>query len=351
MTNSAYAALDEALDALKDLSPDLANGMTSHAPMVAEALCAMVRPQAVMPWLRKYATNILPWPKPKERIAAENWRAALGQDDRVADWRNFFREELKNAAWPAVLDKWVDRLAPGICAAATHGVIRVGHAVRALTEEETLFRRDELGDALASWAASYQELPTPASWRSQRLAPEAAMAKVAIVPPERRRYAGSIVSSLRALSDHPDFAGAIALLDDGQDPAVLAPQLAETFAQTYLANARDGLTTIVFIHGVTSVAAFARIAPHVAKATARRALPYAWQAGAGLYAAFGMNPPSAARPDRIALGWHALIDEAVAHGDDHVIKFTEACRRFDTLAPSPVYAAAAAHAMGKLARA
>ena len=41
----------------------------------------------------------------------------------------------------------------------SHGVLRVGHAARALTHGETPLRVRELGDAFASWAASYQTLP------------------------------------------------------------------------------------------------------------------------------------------------------------------------------------------------
>jgi hypothetical protein len=35
-----------------------------------------------------------------------------------------------------------------------------------------------------------------------------------------------------------------------------------------------------------------------------------------------------------------LIDRAVANGDEHVIKLTEACLQREALAPSPVYRAA-----------
>ena len=40
----------------------------------------------------------------------------------------------------------------------------------------------------------------------------------------------------------------------------------------------------------------------------------------------------------------AKIDRAVATGDEHAIKFTEACVREDALNPEPVYLMAARHA-------
>ena len=49
MPTSDYESLDEALEALAGCDITLKNGNSNHAAMVAEALCAMGRPQAVMP--------------------------------------------------------------------------------------------------------------------------------------------------------------------------------------------------------------------------------------------------------------------------------------------------------------
>ena len=45
-----------------------------------------------------------------------------------------------------------------------------------------------------------------------------------------------------------------------------------------------------------------------------------------------------------------LIDRALAHGDEHVIKFTEACLCRDALASSPAYPAAVANVLGMIGR-
>lgn len=58
-----------------------------------------------------------------------------------------------------VLYPWWPRLLPGIAAGATHGAIRVGHAVRGLREVETVPRVTELAHAFAYWAARWQALP------------------------------------------------------------------------------------------------------------------------------------------------------------------------------------------------
>jgi hypothetical protein len=117
------------------------------------------------------------------------------------------------------------------------------------------------------------------------------------------------------------------------------------FARVYLANAHDFLTAIVFVHGVTSVAALGNILPHVGDATARKAARFAWQAGAGLYAAFGIRPPSAEAIEPPAEDTDALSDMAIAHGDEHVIKFAEVCLAEHAARPSGLFLAAARSAM------
>jgi hypothetical protein len=45
-----------------------------------------------------------------------------------------------------------------------------------------------------------------------------------------------------------------------------------------------------------------------------------------------------------------VIYRALANGDEHAIKFTEACLRRDALVPSPAYNAAVDHALGTMRR-
>src|SRR5207237_2015167 len=105
---------------------------------------------------------------------------------------------------------------------------------------------------------------------------------VAVVPPEQR-CPGNITAALGRLDDFPEFAPAIGLADlDGAIDQRLA-QLTELFARIFLANAHNGLTAIVFIHGVTSLCALGHIVPQVSDRTARSLLRHGWQAGCGLY--------------------------------------------------------------------
>jgi hypothetical protein len=348
MRAPSYASLDDALETLAPHGIELRNGNSNHAPMVAEALCALGRPEAVMPWITRYRERMLPRPGVHTRIRSKDWRAALGERARFTDWSAFFGEELREAPWREVLDRWTGRLAPGFCAAATHGVIRVGHATRGLAAGETPQRRRELADAFASWAATYQELPTSGLAANGTMTPREAIGHVAVVPPDRRNHVGNITASLATLDDVPEFAPSLGLIDAGGDLAPLVAELTEVFARVYLANAHDIRTTIAFIHSVTSPAALGNIAPQVGDPTARAALRYALQSASALYACFGGATAMAEDIEPREADEDELVDRAIAHGDEHVIKFTEACLYRHALGPSPVYIAAADHVLGMI---
>src|SRR5437773_1981130 len=80
-----YTMMEPALEFLAPYGPDLRNGLTSHAPMAVEALAALGRADAVMPWLEAYSRGMEPRPVAHQQIGREDWRAALGRTDRAAD--------------------------------------------------------------------------------------------------------------------------------------------------------------------------------------------------------------------------------------------------------------------------
>ena len=89
-----YATLDDALEMLADTSPEFdpfRTGfcLTNHAPMVAEALCAMGRADAVIDWIERYRPHLDETPAPVIAIARDDWRDALGDFDRIGDWITF----------------------------------------------------------------------------------------------------------------------------------------------------------------------------------------------------------------------------------------------------------------------
>jgi hypothetical protein len=99
---------------------------------------------------------------------------------------------------------------------------------------------------------------------------------------------------------------------------------------------------------VTSAAAVRSLLPHLSQPTAHAALRYVWQTGCALFATFAVTSPQTLVEESSKDSAETLIDMAVANGDEHVVKFTEACLREDALHPSPVHRAAARHAMTML---
>lgn len=345
------ATIDEALELLANSGPEFSYGrlrLSNHGPMGAEALLALGRSEAVVPWVERYKRRLESAPEGRNPIAWDDWREALGDVGRVGDWAALFARELAGAPWRQVLETWTRRLAPGIVASATHGVIRTAHAVRSLGEQETPARLHELAEGLAYWAATYALLPGTPSGSSRGLRPAKALREIETLPPDQQRDFGTITSVLRKLDSLPSFATAIDLVDVGTDPSDFLSDMTETFAGVYLANAANG-QVIRLIHAVTGPSAVRLLAPHLSPETTALALRYAWQAAAGLYAAMAQQPaPATVAPAEGDA--QDIIERAVATDDEHAIKFTEACLREHALNPQPVYLAAALDASARLHR-
>ena len=124
--------IDEMLDLLSFTSAELVNGNANHGPMAAEALFALGRDDAVLPWVDGYRGRLTHRPSRSSAIHPDEWREYLGARERLGDWIELFENELSERPWREVLSKWTPRLVPGLMAAATHGLIRTGHAVRSL---------------------------------------------------------------------------------------------------------------------------------------------------------------------------------------------------------------------------
>jgi hypothetical protein len=178
--------------------------------------------------------------------------------------------------------------------------------------------------------------------------PSVAIRRVVLVPPAERGTFDSLTGALTQLDRFPPFGDVLHAVDPAADFDAFFSDLTATFARVYLANARDPLTTIAFVHTVTGPAALRPLFPHLDAGAARAALTYAWQASAGLYATFGSAPPAAGADDAAHLHRDELIDRAIATGDEHAIKFTAACLDEHRRTPDPVFLAAAEHAIRAL---
>lgn len=332
----AYELHDQALAALRNSGPELKNGAPNHAPMVVEAMTVLGHDSAILSWIEGFRPQLADGPRTDVVLDSE-WEMALGDFTLLGAWQNLFRRELQSASWSDVLETWLPRLIPGSMASGTHGIIRCGHASRALANAVTPARLDELAQALAYCAARYRLVGGEPRLEGV-LGIEEATRQLPLLEADADR-SGPPPRVVKRLNERPDFTAAVARLATPSDVSVALSELAEIGARLYLHDA--GRHPLVLLHAVTGPAAIQLIVANSSPALAGIAFAYSWQAVAAWTSAFsrGLSDeplPTTAEP------WKTIIDLSVESRDDHAIKFTEACRRLERQYPSPIFRAAAA---------
>ena len=334
-------AMDEALQRMAGLGLD-----GNHGPMAAEALIKLGRAEHLPRWVDAYKRRFkVSYPANSSAVSRANWQAALGDARREADWVDFFSAEVKEAAWSQVLGQWASRLAPGLSAAAGHGLIRTAHAARSLQNKETDLRRRELAQGLGYWAARYKPLPDLPGKTPGTLKPADALARVPRLPDEKRNR-GSVDTGLRSVSQLPEFSQVADLLSLPNEAPQFLSELTETFATVYLRNVHSR-NAIALVHMVTGLVALRHLLPYLSPSVTRSAERYGWQLNAAIYAVYG-NSSTNPLPEAKEIKGEDLIDRAVASGDEHAIKFTEACLGEYSLNSKPIYLQAARDAVDRL---
>ena len=318
-------ALDDALTVFAATAPSYgAVGLANHGPMAAEALAHLGRHDAIPGWVAQYRARLDDAPPPARPLTEAEWPAALGRPDRVPEWLALFEREIADRPVAAVIGEWVPRLLPGSVGAATHGLIRTGHALRGLGDADTPPRRLEVANALAFWASSYQELPGPPLLIGQEGVADA-LADLPYLPEDAPRPM-LISDRVAAVGDIADeFEQAVASLGWTGSAVDLLDQLATGGALAYLRNVDDG-EVIGLLHAVTSPMACELLLPWLPEEDRDAALGYVWQAAAALHVAYDIDRVAPV-PTETPPSTDAIVDSAVASGDEHAIKLTEAALR------------------------
>jgi len=311
--------LDEVLTRLHSRGPEMDGWLSNHGPMAAEALVRLGRQESAHAWVTGYSRRLEERPRGISCITAEEWRDPLGDATRTGDWLDFFAAEVRTRPWTQTLALWWPRLLPGIAAGATHGVIRTGHAVRALREQQTEPRLDELSQALAYWAARWQPVPGPPP--AGRRSPGQALAHVPAVPHQQH----GIRNRLAQLSDTGGWQEATAALQAPEDaPGAERALIALTDAAVADYASHGHAAALMLVHAATAPNAVLMALsslPPVLWIPSHRA---AWLASAAVTAAYrpAARDGGPAHP-RTPPDLDSAVDAAVATADEHAIKLAD----------------------------
>ncbi len=352
MGASGTGTLDEAYERLHATGPEFDGWLSNHGPMAAEAMVRHGHAGQVHSWLDGYMARLEEFPRRSGPIGAD-WQQALGDPRRIADWTVYFAREVTDQSWRQVLETWWPRLLPGVAAAATHGVIRVGHAVRALTQDGGDDQHvTELAHGLAYWAARWQPVPGSPAAEPLRVATHSPVPAGTPAPADTPAPAGTpgtagltITDTLAAVPRIADQTGGIRdrlgrLAElPGWHAALTAPQIPASAEELepWLAGLVDAATIrylryghgngVMLVHSATAPNAILRTLPALDRQLWAPSVTAAWAAVAALTSVYApaTPAPSAALPDSPGgpLAAEETFARAVEHGDEHVIKFAD----------------------------
>ncbi|MFI1812562.1 questin oxidase family protein [Streptomyces sp. NPDC020422] len=305
--------LDEALQRLHSSGPERLGRLTNHAPMAVEALAARGQAGAVHRWLDRYAPKLEEFPAGVAPVTDADWRLALGNPRRAADWIGYFGRALAERPWREVLAVWWPRLLPGMYGGSTHPVIRVGHAVRTLLAgEATGPRIAELAHGLGYWAARHRPVeglvPSPGAER-------AAAALDAVEPIAERD--GGFPDRLARVGRLPVWAADVT---DPEEARRLLAELVRATTHRYATHGHGEETMLV--HAATAPNAVLRTLPALPRDLWVPSLRAAWTASAAVTAMYAPDAPVAYTPPGTFTAGE-VMERALAHGDEHVIKLTD----------------------------
>jgi hypothetical protein len=317
--------LDEAYQRLHRTGPEWGeNRLTNHGPMAVEVLVRRGHADAVPRWVDAYLPRLGELPAAGDPITDATWRDALGDGRRIGDWTAYLTQQAGQRPWRELLGTWWPRLLPGIVAGATHGVIRVGHAVTALLAgDESPQAVTELAHGLAFWAARSLAVPGAAE-PAGALEPGAALDAVPRVP----RQDGGVGARLGQLPGLPGWPASTAALRPVAGPDEARARLADLVDATTARYLTHGhASPVLLVHTATAPNAVLRTLSALPRELWAPSLSAVWAACAAITSAYApvrpaprdALPAAPTGPDAA----EQVLARAVAHGDEHVVKFAD----------------------------
>jgi hypothetical protein len=295
-------------------SPEYGGGLANHLPM---ALVALDQMGATPGQLNDYRRTHVSWLEKLpdgEAAPAGAWPFRKADHGAFPDLQADFRQRIARDGWEPVLRALLPELAPGLSAAAFHGLIRTAMGVVGKHE-------GEIAAGLGYWAAHWQRLG------------------VALGAPAETAPSADPLALLERLRNDPRFVfdprKAPRLIDD----ALLAAGALGGFGEVIdwldpaqckladLARAAGALygTTGDFtaLHTVTGTQAIVVLLPYVENPAVL--LPWLWQALAAAYIVIGR--PAIPEASTIEAwrsaetpAWPDLLRSALAQEDEHSVK-------------------------------
>ncbi|MGG7575330.1 questin oxidase family protein [Streptomyces sirii] len=317
--DTTSGTLGEALQRLHASGPEFKGFLSNHGPMAVEAMVRNGQARTVHRWLDTYEHKLEDVPSARAPITDADWHEALGDTGRVTDWTAYFGGQVAERPWREILAEWWPRLLPGIAGAATHPVIRVGHAVRSLlTEGQDELHIAELAHALGYWAARHLLLPT-----AVRPAGTATPAEALAALPRVADRGLTPVQGYARLPHTPGWLDTTESLHVPDDPEAVRGRLTALVRAATLNYADHGHGNgIMLVHAATAPNAVLRTLPALPRELWAGSFAAAWAATSAITALYAADAPLPA-PDAASLTPEEVFERAVANGNEHAIKLAD----------------------------
>jgi hypothetical protein len=345
MTLSAQVSrpgLDALLARARNESVEFPLFLANHLPMVLIALERLGAPlERLEEWYETYRAknHLVPVPNPVAPIDARNWEAALGERAREADYRGFFAGEVRRLGVAGAIQTYLPRLIKGVAASATHPLMRLAYGILENDEQE-------VGVALAYWAACYLPLPAPTGAEPKTHDPAEVLAGVGAIAGvhDYEPESDLLWHNIGAVGGLPGFRPVVdwlAFSDDTQR------RMAATSLALFV-----GTMDFAAVHAVTGLHWARLVSPYLEdKESLYRAF---WQVIAALVPKIGF--PSLPLPSEIermrcleAPPWSVIKAAAIRSDDEHDISLTFSCLQEEEIWNDPLYRIAAARRLALIA--